>query len=170
MKKPEQDISKLLNELKAKSLGLDGYKAPQGYFESLPERIMKELPGTRFQKSTPQNNLYSSKTLIALLAAATILIFVFIYYTKPGQEALPTAAAIDTQNLKNAYDASYAGDVASNEIQLVNELLEELSSEDNISFINLEDSSNAISDEVIIEYLNSQEIDPGLLAELSITP
>lgn len=147
----------------------EGFKAPDRYFDSLMERLREQIAD---QKETGTHRWYSlnRRSLkpvfipIGIVAALLIAVFLFLPGKKPVQQATNT----DTLQPSGIYeyDESYAREAIAIEDA---SLLEEVeNSKDDFGYILSISAANdtTLSEADIIDYLNDQEVDPELLAEL----
>jgi hypothetical protein len=169
LKENKNDLQEEEPDIPGLSKGMNGFKVPEGYFDSLPGRIMVKAEMEKDRQSNPgrmHSMVYSTKVWIPLLAAASIIFTLFFILPESKKTEDILSQVHDTMNLNNAYDASYAGDVLVADYKIMDVFLEQLSADQEISFDNLYYTEEEISNEAIIEYLNEQEIDIDLLAEL----
>jgi len=154
--------------LPARQSGSEPFRVPAGYFDELPgrvqDRILTERNGKR-PVTWLTRLLRTRKIWIPVLAAACILIALFISLPV-NKSTRPMAVTSDSLNLKAAYDASYAGENISADYAEIDKVLSDswFDAKTNISFIRTNDTE--LSNDSIIDYLQDQEMDPELLAQL----
>lgn len=147
----------------------DGYKTPDGYFDLLSERLREQIaksenkPAQRWY-SLGHQALKPVMIPLALLAAVLIAIFLFL----PGKKSEQQALNNDTLQPASIYDydESYAREAIAFEDASLSDAVENTG--DDLGYILSISAANdtTLCETDIIEYLNDQEIDPELLAEL----
>jgi hypothetical protein len=141
------------------------FKVPDGYFDNLPGRIEERIHEEEITKKT-RSNPRTLTVLIPLLAAAALVVAYFLIIPFADRDKKNIVQIVDSLNPNNAFDASYTGDLLIYDYQLTDNLLTQLPADTEIDFITLDSDEEAISDEAIVEYLNDQDLDTELLAEL----
>lgn len=143
------------------------FQVPEAYFEDLPGRIQERISGQELEKI--QRSSYLTRTLIRKLAVPVLaaLLITALYLFIPWQKTTTdtTSSLHDTLTLKADYDISYANDATISDFKVIEEYLDNPVNQEvslNLGSTQLED----ISEDVIIEYLNEQEIDPDLFSQL----
>ncbi|HPT14140.1 MAG TPA: hypothetical protein PK796_05075 [Bacteroidales bacterium] len=147
----------------------EGFKAPDGYFDSLSERLREQIANSENELAQRWYTL-NRQTLkpvmipLAIVAAMLIAVFLFLPEKKSDQQAtntdtLPPASIYD-------YDESYAREAIALEDASLSDAVE--NTDDDLGYILSMSAANdtTLSETDIIDYLNDQEIDPELLAEL----
>ena len=154
--------------LPARRPGEESFRVPEGYFHDLPGRIQDKIISARNEEGAFAwflKLVLARKVWIPALVTACLLIALFIFL--PGQKASqPLAASADTLGLKAAYDASYAGETYNAEFAEIDKVMSDptFDTGSSISFIHTSDPE--ITGESILDYLQDQELDPELLAQL----
>jgi|WetSurMetagenome_2_1015567.scaffolds.fasta_scaffold28954_3 hypothetical protein len=144
-------------------------KVPSGYFEKLPY-VMQDRIAAEDQKplSTWFNRASQRyQSLVMPVSIAALLIISLIVFL-PGRKSQTQSAlnSIDSSAYSLGYDESYAHEAIAIESVDLNNEIDSLEDDlgEALSRPAMNDSS--LSDDDIIEYLNQQDIDPELLAEL----
>ncbi len=168
--KPENNISEQTNEndfisplLESAKTEANGYKVPDGYFDSLgsriTDRIVKEANKALKKSQIP---VFRKPALWAPLLA-TVVITVLIVFVIPVKKTATIPATDEWTEINMAYDASYAEEVLFTESNSMDYELEN-------TFLSLSESNtskgiNEITDDEIIEYLKDQELDLDMITD-----
>jgi hypothetical protein len=167
--KNNKGAEEILNQAEGDARSLNPFMVPAGYFDELPGRILDKIA---VDKRRPAGSWKGASIFvfrnawISYLAAATIIIALILIIPWQRSSNKVLTEIHDTLNLNTDYDASYANDAALADYKVIEEYLGNPSNSNyktlNFNIMDLEE----IPDEAIIEYLNEQELDTELLAEL----
>ncbi len=147
----------------------EGFKAPEGYFDSLSEQLREQIANS---ENKPVQRWYNLRrqtlrpVMIPMAIVAAVLIAVFLF--RPGKKS--EQQVLNTDTLQPAsiydYDESYAREAIAFEDVSLSDVVENTG--DDLGYILSMSAANdtTLSETDIIDYLNDQEIDPELLAEL----
>lgn len=147
----------------------EGFKVPEGYFDSLSERLREQITNAEAKPAQQRYSLgYQAlrPVIIPLAIVAAVLIAAFFFL--PGKKA--EQQAINNDSLQPAsiydYDESYAREAIAFEEATLSEEVE--NSDDDLGLVlSLSAATDTtLSETDIIDYLDQIEIDPELLAEL----
>jgi hypothetical protein len=164
-REPENILKRFSSTMSEKQV----FKVPDGYFESLPARIQDEIAakaGRNLRSSWLQGLLLVRKAWIPVLSVAIVSLVLLILL--PGQNHSDQASA-DTQDTLNsieAYDASYAGDAINEEYLKIYQTVEDPNLENVLPVSFVSSSNDGITADDIVEYLQEQELDSEVLAQL----
>lgn len=141
--------------------GAQGFKVPEGYFDSLSPRI-----ADRITKNANRSFLSASlpvirKPIIWAPALATAVVAVLLLFVIPDKKPMPVPIFDEWTELNMAYDASYAEEVLLAESHSIDNALDNTDVGYVATASTTEDTEP--TDEEISEYLKAQEIDPELL-------
>lgn len=146
-----------------------GFRVPEGYFDSLSANIRRSIESTEHK---PRHALFTDITNmlrrawipVSLLAALFIAFIVFFPGRKSGQQTV-TESSVASAGL-SSYDESYAGEAIAIEAADLSDEIENSNADPGLMLSKLSQNDTTLSKTDIINYLNQQDIDPELLAEL----
>jgi hypothetical protein len=169
----DQEFLNLIDEdeelFKKKFPKREGLKVPDGYFDSLSQRVQDRVAAS--DKKSPAKwfslGQQSVKTLLIPVTITAVVLIAFIILL-PNKKIEQQAIKTDTTPSASTfdYDASYAQEaIAIEDFDLRNEVA---NSKKDLGLVmsRVAENDTTISDSDIIEYLSEQEIDLELLAEL----
>jgi hypothetical protein len=161
--KSKAENKNLLTQLKEKHPQNDGFIVPDRYFDQLSSQISGRIKN---EVKQPQKTITEYRLLIPLAAAASLILFFAIYYqNQQGRQSVQNSSSANNNAIETAVDESYVNDLMTEDYKQAQSLLENLD-EDEINFVDKPLISEDITEESILEFLNEQELDPSLLAEL----
>jgi hypothetical protein len=164
---PEELLRRFLTE----NPGNEPFKVPEGYFDRLPGRIRDEIVSKTSGKFNPfsfRSFFTVRRVWVPVLAIAVVCIVVYFLLPYPERTQQSLVENKDTLNMSTGYDASYAGEALLDEYASISKMIEEssLTQDADISFITT--SNDGITNEDICDYLQEQELDSDVIAELQI--
>jgi len=139
----------------------NGYKVPDGYFDSLGSRITDRIileENKAFKKS--QIPVFRKPALWAPLLATSI-VAVLLVFVIPAKKTATIPATDEWNEINMAYDASYAQEVLFTESNSMDFELE--NAVISLSESNTSKGINEITDDEITDYLKDQELDLDML-------
>jgi hypothetical protein len=144
------------------------FRVPDNYFDSLTSRIQDRISARQSRVSVLSSMstiLVKKKVWIPVIACVLILLSVFILYPGKSSQNQGYISKTDTVAVKaNDINGAYALETQYIEIEKALEQIKKLPvSHIDESVVKLPDE---IKNEDIIKYLNEEEIDPNLLADL----
>jgi hypothetical protein len=162
---PEEILRRFLPD----NPGKEPFKVPEGYFDTLPGRIRDEIgarPATKFNPASIRSYFTFRRVLAPVLAIAVVAVLIFFLLPHPNSSKQSMVENKDTLNLTAGYDASYAGEALFDEYESISKMIEEsnLTQDADISFTTT--SNDGITNEDICDYLQEQELDSDVIAEL----
>ena len=161
--KSKAENNNLLAQLKEKHPQNDGFIVPERYFDQLASQISERIKNGE-KKSKKAITGY--RLFIPLAAAASvILVFAIYYLNQQGSQSVQNSSSANNNAIETAVDESYVNDLMTEDYNQAQTLIENLD-EDEINFVDKPLISEDITEESIMEFLNEQELDPSLLAEL----
>jgi hypothetical protein len=153
-------LSSVLQELKKEA---NGFRVPDGYFDSLSPRIVDRI-NTQHHASF-SNVLVSSfrKPRVWAPVMATLLVAVLLIFVVPAKKASTVPATDEWTELNMAYDASYAEEAILAESHTIDKELEnkDINYSEPVSL----NGKNEPTAEEIAKYLKEHEFDADLLNE-----
>jgi hypothetical protein len=161
----------ILKRFSRDQTGNEAFKVPDGYFDSLPERIRSEISSQisgKLNFFSIQNFFTIRRVWAPVLAVAILFIAIFLLLPHPESTHQSLLETTDTLNLNTAYDASYAGEAILDEYININKLIEESTLTDEVELSFVTTSDDGISGEDICDYLQAQVLDTEVLAEMQI--
>jgi len=147
------------------------FSAPRGYFDDLSSRISAAAESSG---NTPsRNTIFSRRVFWIPVSAISLLVIAFFVFSPPGIEdpgsgrqtglgSLPEDSIVEYAE----FDASYQFDNHMEDLNTSMVLMDSLDQEDDVRFVDLASETWDVPDEVIVDYLMDQDVDPVLLAEL----
>jgi len=157
-----------LDEISGLSKNTANLKVPEGYFDALPGRVLDAIQKDQYnsgRKDKIPSLFLKRKAWIPLLAAASLLIAYILFI--PGEQKSGISGIIsDSLNQAATYDASYASDLLTEDLSISEHLLENMPEDVEISFEYTFTEGDTLVDEAILDYLENQELDTELLAQL----
>lgn len=161
--KSKAENNNLLAQLKEKHPQNDGFIVPERYFDQLASQISERI--NNGEKKT-KKAITGYRLFIPLAAAASvILVFAIYYLNQQGSQSVQNSSSANNNAIETAVDESYVNDLMTEDYKQAQTLIENLD-EDEINFVDKPLISEDITEESIMEFLNEQELDPSLLAEL----
>ena len=167
--KMKRNISDQINEteqfspvLEKMRHGTQGFKVPDGYFDSLSPRIVesiKKQENSSFLKALVPT---FGKPVVWAPVMATVIVAVLLIFVVPGKKDSTIPVADEWTELNMAYDESYAEEVLLAESTAIDKELE------NTVLSDIETISLALNEPTIDEitqYLEEQETDTDILNE-----
>ncbi len=139
----------------------NGYKVPDGYFDSLGSRITDRIileENKAFKKS--QIPVFRKPALWAPLLATSI-VAVLLVFVIPAKKTATIPATDEWNEINMAYDASYAQEVLFTESNSMDFELE--NAVISLSESNTSKGINEITDDEITDYLKDQELDLDMI-------
>lgn len=161
---PGELINNYLGNKKA-----EAFKVSDAYFDELPSRIRDSITASN-GKSVEYKWFPAAlaSKLVLIPALSIVILLVAIYFSIPSDKSsgISQIEVTDTSGVSLASDASYMQDVVTDEYTTIYKLMEsaESISSNSVSFSSV--SSDEISDDDIINYLEEQDLDTDVLAEL----
>lgn len=139
----------------------NGYKVPDGYFDSLGSRITDRIileENKAFKKS--QIPVFRKPALWAPLLATSI-VAVLLVFVIPAKKTATIPATDEWNEINMAYDASYVQEVLFTESNSMDFELE--NAVISLSESNTSKGINEITDDEITDYLKDQELDLDMI-------
>jgi len=155
-----EQLPTVLQELRKEA---NGFRVPDGYFDSLSPRIVDEIK--RQEHASFSNVLVFSirKPRVWAPVMATVVVAVLLIFVVPAKKASTIPATDDWTELNMAYDASYAEEAFLSDSHTIDKEIE--SKDINYSEPVSLTGQNGPSADEIAKYLNEHEYDAILLNE-----
>jgi hypothetical protein len=139
-----------------------GYRVPDGYFDSLSPRIVDSINKRENRSYIQILFALLRKPLIWAPAMATVVVAIFLIFANPAKNTTNNQVADEWAQINLAYDESYAQEALFAESNTIDKELES-SSINNIGIADLTQNEPSVSE--INEYLKEHENDLDILNE-----
>jgi hypothetical protein len=156
----DEQLPKVLQELRKEAYG---FRAPDGYFDSLSPRIVDRIKKQE-HSSFSEVLVYSfRRPRVWAPVMATMLVALLLIFVVPAKKASTVPATDEWTELNMAYDASYAEEAILAESHTIDKELEnkDINYSEPVSL----NGKNGPTAEEIAKYLKEHEFDADLLNE-----
>jgi hypothetical protein len=154
-----EQLSPVLTKLRNDN---QGFKVPEGYFNSLGPRITDKIKKQENRSIIKILVPSFRKPLVWIPVLSTAVVAVLLIFVVPAKKTLTTPAVDEWAEINMAYDASYAEEVLLAESYIYDKEIES-SVVSNPGYVTL--SKNEPTIDEITEYLKEQEIDTDIINE-----
>lgn len=155
-----ESLLPLLESLKTET---QGYKVPDGYFDSLNSRIADKIKNRETSSFLRTSVPVNRKPILWVSVSATMLVAVVLIFVIHANKETVIPALDEWTEINMAYDPSYAEEALMAESNIIESELMETDNR-SIESVVLSDV-NEPTDEEITEYLKTQELDTEILIE-----
>lgn len=140
-----------------------GFKVPDGYFNTLSPRIMDNIKKRENKTLFSEIILRISKPIVWTPAIITVVVALLLIFVVPEKKESSVNTYDEWSEINMAYDASYAEEVLLAESNNIDTELDKnaVNGLESIALSAVEEPA----DEEIIDYLNKQEIETEVLIE-----